>query len=131
MFADLRNYIYHGKKVDQQVHLGFDLSDVQNSPVEAANDGRGGVGQESRHLRQAASYWTTAMVCNRSTAICASSTSKKARWSKRDRRWGSPARPGLAGGVHVHVSRQIDGVQVNPREWWDEHWIHDRIMSKL
>jgi hypothetical protein len=22
-------------------------------------------------------------------------------------------------------------VQVNPREWWDEHWIHDRIMSKL
>ncbi len=26
---------------------------------------------------------------------------------------------------------QIDGVQINPREWWDEHWIHDRIMSKL
>jgi hypothetical protein len=26
---------------------------------------------------------------------------------------------------------QVDGVQVNPREWWDEHWIHDRIMSKL
>jgi hypothetical protein len=26
---------------------------------------------------------------------------------------------------------QIDGVQVNPREWWDEHWIHDRILSKL
>jgi hypothetical protein len=22
-------------------------------------------------------------------------------------------------------------VQVNPREWWDEHWIHDRILSKL
>jgi hypothetical protein len=37
----------------------------------------------------------------------------------------------LAGGVHVHFSMQIDGVQVNPREWWDEHWIHDRIMSKL
>ena len=26
---------------------------------------------------------------------------------------------------------QIDGVQMNPREWWDEHWIHDRILSKL
>jgi hypothetical protein len=26
---------------------------------------------------------------------------------------------------------QVDGVQVNPREWWDEHWIQDRIMSKL
>jgi len=31
----------------------------------------------------------------------------------------------------VHFSMQIDGVQVNPREWWDEHWIHDRITSKL
>jgi hypothetical protein len=37
----------------------------------------------------------------------------------------------MAGGVHVHFAMQIDGVQVNPREWWDEHWIHDRIMSKL
>ena len=27
-FADVRNYIYHGKKMDQQVHLGFDLSDT-------------------------------------------------------------------------------------------------------
>ncbi len=39
-FADVRNWIYNGKKVDQQVHLGFDLSDVANGPVSAANDGR-------------------------------------------------------------------------------------------
>src|ERR1700683_5841733 len=39
-FADVRNYMYHGKKVDQQVHLGFDLSDNANTPVRAANDGR-------------------------------------------------------------------------------------------
>jgi len=26
---------------------------------------------------------------------------------------------------------QVDGVQTNPREWWDEHWIKDRILSKL
>ena len=33
MFADVRNYIYHGKKIDQQVHLGFDLSDTMNAPL--------------------------------------------------------------------------------------------------
>jgi hypothetical protein len=22
-------------------------------------------------------------------------------------------------------------VQVNPIEWWDEHWIKDRILSKV
>ena len=38
---------------------------------------------------------------------------------------------GLAGGIHVHFSMQIDGVQTNPREWWDEHWIKDRVLSKL
>jgi hypothetical protein len=26
---------------------------------------------------------------------------------------------------------QVDGVQITPVEWWDEHWIHDRILSKL
>jgi hypothetical protein len=26
---------------------------------------------------------------------------------------------------------QIDGVQTNPREWWDERWIKDRVLSKL
>jgi murein DD-endopeptidase MepM/ murein hydrolase activator NlpD len=44
---------------------------------------------------------------------------------------GIAGQTGLAGGVHVHFSMQIDGVQINPREWWDEHWINDRILAKL
>ncbi|PYT23964.1 MAG: M23 family peptidase, partial [Acidobacteria bacterium] len=39
-FADKRSYIYKGKKVDEQVHLGFDLAVTQHVPVPAANDGR-------------------------------------------------------------------------------------------
>ena len=38
---------------------------------------------------------------------------------------------GLAAGDHVHFSMQVDGVQVNPIEWWDEHWIKDRVLSKI
>ena len=130
VFADVRNYIFHGKKVDQQVHLGFDLSDVQNSPVQAANDGRvawaknlgiygncivldHGYGLQSiyGHLREI--------------------DVKEGEMVKKGQKMGISGQTGLAGGVHVHFSMQIDGVQVNPREWWDEHWIHDRIMSKL
>jgi hypothetical protein len=29
------------------------------------------------------------------------------------------------------VTGLADGVQVNPREWWDAHWIQDRILSKI
>ncbi len=129
-FADVRNYIYHGKKVDQQVHLGFDLSDVQNAPVTAANDGRvvyaadlgiygncivvdHGYGLQSiyGHLRQI--------------------DVKPGDMVQKGRKMGIAGQTGLAGGVHVHFGMQLDGVQVNPREWWDEHWINDRILSKL
>src|SRR5262249_50241097 len=50
---------------------------------------------------------------------------------KKGQKIGIAGQTGLAGGVHVHFSMQLDGVQVNPREWWDEHWIKDRILSKL
>jgi hypothetical protein len=26
---------------------------------------------------------------------------------------------------------QVDGVQVNPVEWWDPHWVKDRVLSKM
>ena len=39
-FADKRSYIYKGKKVDEQVHLGFDLAVTQHVAVPAANDGQ-------------------------------------------------------------------------------------------
>jgi murein DD-endopeptidase MepM/ murein hydrolase activator NlpD len=50
---------------------------------------------------------------------------------KKDQTMGVAGATGLAGGVHVHFSMQVDGVQINPREWWDEHWIRDRVLSKL
>ena len=38
---------------------------------------------------------------------------------------------GMAFGPHVHFSMMIAGYQVDPKEWWDEHWIHDRILGKI
>ncbi|HUG80778.1 MAG TPA: M23 family metallopeptidase, partial [Bryobacterales bacterium] len=39
-FADARDYMYQDRKVDHQVHLGFDLSVTQNIEVVAANAGK-------------------------------------------------------------------------------------------
>src|SRR5262249_53757212 len=39
-FADHRTYLYHGKEIDQQVHLGFDLAVTASVPVVAANAGK-------------------------------------------------------------------------------------------
>ena len=39
LFADHRTYTYGGKVIDHQDHVGFDLSVVQQYPIEATNDG--------------------------------------------------------------------------------------------
>jgi len=38
---------------------------------------------------------------------------------------------GLAGGDHLHFTQLVGGRMVNPVEWWDAHWIQDRIERKL
>jgi hypothetical protein len=129
-FADVRSYIYHGQKVDQQVHLGFDLSDTQNAPVNAANDGR--------------VVWASDLGIYGNCIVVDHGYSLQSIYGHlreidvkpgdlvtKGQKMGIAGQTGMAGGVHVHFSMQIDGVQINPREWWDEHWIKDRVMSKL
>ena len=129
-FADVRNYIYHGKKVDQQVHLGFDLSDNANTPVRAANDGRvvwaSNLGIYGNCIVLDHGYALQSIYGHlRQIDV------KVGDVVQRGQTMGFEGETGLAGGVHLHFSMQIDGVQTNPREWWDEHWIKDRILSKL
>src|SRR5260370_14857895 len=38
-FADHRTYVYKGKEIDQQTHLGFDLAVTEHVPVAAAAAG--------------------------------------------------------------------------------------------
>jgi murein DD-endopeptidase MepM/ murein hydrolase activator NlpD len=130
MFADVRNYIYKGKKVDQQVHLGFDLSDVQNAPVNSANDGRvvwaSDLGIYGNCIVVDHGYGLQSIYGHLFRIDV-----KVGDMVKKDQTMGVAGATGLAGGVHVHFSMQVDGVQINPREWWDEHWIRDRVLSKL
>ncbi len=129
-FADVRNYVFHGQKIDQQVHLGFDLSDVQNGPVEAANDGRvvwaSDLGIYGNCIVVDHGYSLQSIYGHlREIDV------KPGDMVKKGQKMGIAGQTGLAGGVHVHFGMQIDGVQINPREWWDEHWIRDRVLSKL
>jgi murein DD-endopeptidase MepM/ murein hydrolase activator NlpD len=38
---------------------------------------------------------------------------------------------GLAKGDHLHFTVLLHGLAVDPREWWDGHWLHDRLKLKL
>jgi hypothetical protein len=130
MFADARNYMYQGKQVDHQVHLGFDLSDTANAPVHVANDGRvvwaADLGIYGNCVVVDHGYALQSIYGHMNRIDV-----KVGDLVKKNQSLGVAGATGLAGGVHVHFSMQIDGVQINPVEWWDEHWIHDRILSKL
>jgi hypothetical protein len=129
-FADVRDYIYDRKKVDRQVHLGFDLSDVKDAPVNAANDGRvvwaSNLGIYGNCIVIDHGYALQSIYGHLKTIGV-----KVGDAVKRGQQIGVEGSTGLAGGIHLHFSMQIDGVQTNPREWWDEHWIKDRVLSKL
>jgi murein DD-endopeptidase MepM/ murein hydrolase activator NlpD len=129
-FADQRSYQYGGKKVDQQMHLGFDLSDVQAAPVRAANSGRvvhaGPLGIYGNCVVVDHGYGLQSIYGHMRQIDV-----KVGDMVQKEQVMGKSGDTGLAGGDHVHFSMQVDGVQVNPIEWWDAHWIQDRVLSKL
>jgi murein DD-endopeptidase MepM/ murein hydrolase activator NlpD len=129
-FADKRTYIYKGKKVDEQVHLGFDLSVTQHVAVPAANDGQvvyaDDLGIYGNCVVVDHGYGLQSIYGHLSAIEV-----KPGDMVKQSQTLGRSGSTGLAGGDHLHFSMQVDGVQVTPVEWWDAHWIHDRILSKV
>ena len=129
-FADSRNYVYKGKVVDHQTHLGFDLSDLQHAPVVAANDGNvvfaGNLGIYGNCIVVDHGYGLQSIYGHLSEIAV-----KPGDAVKKGQPMGKSGSTGLAAGDHLHFSMQVDGVQITPVEWWDEHWIRDRILSKL
>lgn len=129
-FADHRSYRYHGQVVDRQDHLGFDLASTEHSPVEAA--GRGVVVKAAWF----GIYGNTVILdhgCGLMTlyAHLSSIDVHPGETIERGATLGLSGETGLAGGDHLHFSVLVQGVPVNPVEWWDAHWIHDRIDAKL
>jgi hypothetical protein len=129
-FADYRTYVYGGQVVDHQTHLGFDLAGSEHMPVRAANDGvilfAGFLG-----------IYGNAVVIDHGCGLqslyghMSSLAVKEGDQVKGEQEIGRTGQTGLAGGDHLHFTMLLDGIPVNPVEWWDPHWIHDRIDAKL
>ena len=129
-FADQRTYVYGGKDVDRQTHLGFDLARVVNSPVVAANRGK------VVHASPLGIYGNCVIIDHgmgvQSLYGHLSSFAVKVGDSvEKEQELGKSGMTGLAGGDHLHFTMLVNGQMVNPVEWWDSHWIEDRILRKL
>jgi hypothetical protein len=129
-FADLRNYIYHGQKIDQQVHLGYDLAVTQHVGVESSNDGKvvyaAPLGIYGNCIVVDHGYGLQTIYGHLSHIDV-----HEGDMVKRGQVMGQSGMTGMAGGDHVHFAMQLDGVQIDPKEWWDPHWIQNHIARRV
>jgi murein DD-endopeptidase MepM/ murein hydrolase activator NlpD len=130
LFADRRTYVYEGQRVDQQDHVGFDLSVVMHYPIEAANDGKVVLAEYF------GIYGNTVLVDHGAGLISlyghmSSIDVKPGQIVKKKEPLGKSGATGLAGGDHLHFGMFLQGVPVDPREWWDAKWIKDHVLDRL
>jgi murein DD-endopeptidase MepM/ murein hydrolase activator NlpD len=129
-FADHRTYTYQGQEVDQQTHLGYDLATTAQAPVTAANDG---VVVKAEFF---GIYGNTVVIDHGYGLLSvyghlSSFQSKVGDSVRKGQEIGRSGATGLAGGDHLHFSMVLPPTQVNPTEWWDSHWLEDRLFVKL
>ena len=129
-FADHRQYTYHGKVVDAQDHLGFDLAVTRHYPVEAANHGivlfAGYLGIYGNTIILDHGYGLLSLYAHLSAIDVKVGESVAI-----GQTIGHSGTTGLAAGDHLHFSMVLHGQQVNPKEWWDPFWVKTRIKDKL
>jgi murein DD-endopeptidase MepM/ murein hydrolase activator NlpD len=129
-FADKRTYVYKGKEVDQQIHLGFDLASFTGMKIQAANRGKVVFAEEL-------GIYGNCVIVDHGMGVqslyghLSSIAVKAGDTVEKEQELGRSGMTGLAGGDHLHFTMLVNGHMVNPVEWWDQHWIQDRILRKL
>ena len=129
-FGDQRDYVYQGKVVDHQTHMGVDLADKSESPIMAANRGKvafaGFLG-----------IYGNAVVVDHGLGLqtlyahLSSITVTQGQEVAKGEQVGFSGLTGLAGGDHLHFGILISGTPVEPKEWWDGAWIKNNIDTHL
>lgn len=129
-FADRRTYVYDGREVDRQDHLGFDLASVRSAAVPASNAGvvvlARFFGIYGRTVVVDHGYGLMSLYAHLSRIEVVEGQAVT-----KGQVLGRSGQTGLAGGDHLHFTLMIHGLPVNPVEWWDGRWIERRILDRL
>jgi len=129
-YADHRTYIYNGEKIDEQVHLGVDIASVQHASVGAANRG------QVVFAEYLGIYGNTVILDHGQGIFSLYSHLSRidvpvGTMAEKDSVIGLSGATGMAGGDHLHFSILVNGIFVDPREWWDEEWLKLHMLSLL
>jgi murein DD-endopeptidase MepM/ murein hydrolase activator NlpD len=130
LFADQRTYVYKGKEVDQQVHLGFDLASTAAAPVHASNAGR-------VLLAEFLGIYGNCVILDHGMGLqslyahLSTIDVKVGDMVTQGQTLGRSGSTGLAGGDHLHFTMLLGGHAITPVDWWSAQWLEDRVLRKF
>ncbi|MDQ7007293.1 MAG: M23 family metallopeptidase [Acidobacteriota bacterium] len=129
-FAERRTYLYRGRVVDHQTHLGLDLASVAHADVPAPNRGR------VLFAGYLGIYGNVVILDHGLGLLSLSAHLSRVAVSVGDlvdkgQTVGASGATGLAGGDHLHLGLFAGGIAVSPMEWLDPRWIRNRIEPVL
>jgi murein DD-endopeptidase MepM/ murein hydrolase activator NlpD len=130
LFGDERTYLYQGKSLGNSIHLGMDLASTAQSDIEAANSG---IVLFADNL----GIYGNSVIIDHGQGIStqyghmSSISVKEGQLVTKGQIIGKTGMTGFAGGDHLHFSLLVGGVFVDPKEWWDPHWIRDNVEEKF
>jgi murein DD-endopeptidase MepM/ murein hydrolase activator NlpD len=130
MFADHRAYVYQGKELNREWHLGIDMASVKNAPVPAANDGT------VVHAGRLGIYGNCVAIDHGLGVLSVYGhlsriAVKQGERVKRGQPVGQSGVSGLAGGDHLHLGVMVGGVFVDPVEWAFGSWMEKTLLPGL
>jgi murein DD-endopeptidase MepM/ murein hydrolase activator NlpD len=126
LFGDKRSYVYNGKVVAESTHEGVDLASNARSPIESANKG-------IVAFTGALGIYGNTVIIDHGLGLftlyghLSSIDTTVGKNVAKGEKIGLSGMSGLAGGDHLHFSMIVGGKFVDPKEWWDPHWIKDNI----
>ncbi len=126
LFGEKRKYYYKNKFISSSWHWGYDLASIKNAPVEASNSGvvvfAGYIGIYGNTVIIDHGYGVMSLY-----AHLAEFKVKEGQEVKKGQTIGITDMTGLAFGDHLHFGILVQGVEVNPIEWWDPKWVSKNI----
>jgi len=129
-FADRRHYYLDGKKINEAWHLGLDMASVRKAPIKVSNDG-------DVVFRDYLGLYGNTIIIDHGMGLLslyAHTSSQKVDVGdhvEAKQTIGNTGATGAVFGDHLHFGILVQGVEVNPIEWMDSHWIKVRITDVL
>jgi len=129
-FAEHRSYLVDGQKVSESRHYGYDLAALASTPVTASNAGRVLFAGDN-------GVYGNCVILDHGLGVSSlyghlsSIEVQPGDKVEKGQRIGLSGQTGLAGGDHLHFAILLDGVYVDPVEWWDGKWVREHVEEPL